>query len=113
MEKKIFNILNKVGVPCNLKGRAYIETGIKIVSEKGNISATKELYPDIARKHNTTPSKVERAIRHAVEVCFYNADIDVLRDVFGNTISCNSKKVVNTAFIYGIEKYLKINCEEN
>ena len=111
MEKKIFNVLNKVGVPCNLKGRAYIETAIKIVAEKGNISTTKELYPEIARKHNTIPTRVERAILHAVACAFDHCDNDILVDIFGNTINRNSGKVTNQTVIYGIEKYLKINRE--
>lgn len=78
MERKIFNVLNKVGVPCNIKGRLYVESAIGIVSKNGIVSATKELYPQIAKIHNTTPSCVERAIRHAIEVCFSNTDPDVL-----------------------------------
>ncbi len=113
MKKKIFNILNKVGVPCNLKGRLYIETALEIVLERGMISTTKELYPEIAKKVGTTSTRVERAIRHAIEVCFYNTDPEALFEVFGNAINVKKGKVVNSEFIYGLKKYLEINCKED
>lgn len=108
MEKKIFELLNEIGCPCNVKGRDYIETAIKIVFENKNVQITKELYPKIAKIHNTTPSRVERAIRHAIELCFCNVYKDVLQKVFGHTIDSKSGKIVNGAFIYGIVKYLKV-----
>lgn len=112
MEKKIFDILNKVGVPCDLKGRLYIETALEIVNEKGIISTTKELYPDIAKRLGTTPSRVERAIRHAIEVCFYNTKPDTLFEFFGNTINIQTGKLTNSEFIYGLKKYIDINFKE-
>ena len=112
MKKKIFNLLNTVGVPCNLKGRLCIEIALEIVNEKGIISTTKELYPNIAERLGTTPSRVERAIRHAIQVCFNNTDYDTLFEVFGNTIKFNSCKVTNSEFIYGIKKYIDINYKE-
>jgi two-component system response regulator (stage 0 sporulation protein A) len=113
MEKKIYNLLNKVGVPFNLKGRGYIGTAIEIVYNNENISVTKQLYPEIAKKHNTTPTRVERAIRHAVETVFYYADLDNLQDMFGNTIGKYSGKLTNSAFIIALVEYLKKNYEEN
>lgn len=112
MQKQIFNILNKVGVPCNLLGRLYIEAAINIVDEKGIVSITKELYPEIAKSFNTTSSRVERAIRHAIKLVFSNTDFDELYEVFGNVINSDSEKITNSEFIYGIVKYLEINCAE-
>lgn len=112
MKKKIFDILNKLGVPCDLKGRLYIETALEIVNEKGIISITKELYPEVAKRLGTTPPRVEKAIRFAIEVCFSNTDNDVLFEVFGNTVKSKSRKCTNGRFIYGIKKYIDINYME-
>jgi two-component system response regulator (stage 0 sporulation protein A) len=109
-KKQVFEILNKVGISCDLKGRDYIETAIELVYENGQISVFGELYPKIAEKYNTTPSKVERAIRHAVESVFDNSN-DCLAEIFGNTIN-GSGKLANNKFIFGIVKYLKVMCEE-
>lgn len=109
-KKQVFEILNKVGISCDLKGRDYIETAIELVYENGNISVTNELYPKIAKTYNTTPSKVERAIRHAIETSFDSSN-DCLIEIFGNTIN-NSGKLANGKVIFGIVKYLKVMCEE-
>ena len=108
MKKKIFNCLNELGVTFNLIGREYLETAILMVLERGKISVTKELYVGIAEKHNTTPSRVERAIRHSIEVCVDNTDIETMEKYFGNTISAYTGKTVNSSFIYGIAKYIKV-----
>ena len=113
MEKKIFELLNEVGCPCHIKGREYIETAVKIALEKGIVQMTKELYPTIAEIHKTTATRVERAISRAVDLCFLNGDYDTIKRVFGSTINLNNGKMVNSAFIYGIAKYLKVYCKEN
>jgi two-component system response regulator (stage 0 sporulation protein A) len=110
-KKQVFEILNKVGISCDLKGRDYIETAIELVYENNNISVVNELYPKIAEKYDTTPSRVERSIRHAVENVFDNSN-DCLTEIFGNTISIASGKLANTKFIFGLVKYLKVMCEE-
>lgn len=71
MKNEIFEILNKVGVPCNLSGRRYLETALEIVLEKGVVPMTKTLYPEIANKYGMTAARVERAIRHAIETVFF------------------------------------------
>ena len=109
-KKQVFEILNKVGISCDLKGRDYIETAIELVYENNNISVTGELYPKIAEKYDTTPSRVERAIGHAVKSVFDNSN-DCLAEIFGNTIN-GSGKLANNKFIFGIVKYLKVMCEE-
>lgn len=110
-KKQVFEILNKVGIPCDLKGRDYIETAIELVYENSNISVTNELYPKIAEKYNTTPSKVERAIRHAIETSFDSPN-DCLIEIFGSIVSSSSGKLANGKVIFGIVKYLKVMCEE-
>lgn len=110
-KKQVFEILNKVGIPCDLKGRDYIETAIELVYENSNISVTNELYPKIAEIYNTTPSKVERAIRHAIETSFDSSN-ECLTEIFGNTINQKSGKTANGKFIFGVVKYLKVMCEE-
>lgn len=104
-KKAVFETLNKVGISCDLKGRDYVETAIELVYENNNISVTGELYPKIAEKYNTTPSRVERAIRHAIEGAF---DFEI----FGNTINVKTGSLTNSQFIFGVVKYLKVMCEE-
>ncbi len=110
-KKQVFEILNRLGISCDLKGRDYIETAIELVYENSKISVTKELYPDIAKIHNTTPIRVERTIRHAVESVF-DRENDSLEEIFGNVVNYNSGKVTNGSFIFGLVKYLKVMCEE-
>ena len=108
MKKKIFNCLNELGVPFNLAGREYLETAILMVLERGKISITKELYPVVAEKHNTTASRVERSIRHSIEACIDNTDPETMEKYFGNTISACTGKTVNSSFVYGIAKYIEV-----
>lgn len=112
MERFVFDLLNKIGIPCHLKGRSYIETSLKIVSEKGVIMVTKEIYPDVAKVHKTTPQRVERAIRNAIEYAFNNTSTEVLFEIFGNSINLKSRKTTNSAFIYGLFEYIKVNFKE-
>ena len=110
MKKKIFDVLNQVGVPCSLRGRLYIESAIDMVSNCNMIIPfTKTIYPEIAKTFETTPGRVERAIRHAVEVCFQNPENRFLFEVFGNTFSRGTGKLTNSEFIYGIKRYLEVN----
>lgn len=110
-KKQVFEILNRLGVSCDLKGRDYIESAIEMIYENSNISVTQELYPTIAKVFNDKPQNVERAIRHAVESVFENSN-DCLSEIFGNTINYNSGKLTNSKFIFGLVKYLKVMCEE-
>lgn len=88
--EKIEDTLLKMGVPAGIKGFVYIADAIKVFEERGtNISITKELYPTIAEKNNTTPSKVERAIRHAFERVRTRGNIEVVNKYIG-TVNCNN-----------------------
>lgn len=108
MEKRIFNLLNEIGVQCHLAGRTYLEDAIKYVYENNNIKML-GLYQKIAKQHNTTSSKVERAIRQAIKTTFCRTEPNSINKVFGNTVDFYSGKLPNGAFIYGAVKYLKYN----
>ena len=112
MEKKIFETLNKIGVPGNINGRRYIETALDIINKKDDILLTKELYPQIAKLFNATVSRVERSIRYAIEVSFDVADFEDLYGVFGNVINLRSDKLTNGQFLFGLMKYIKRNSME-
>lgn len=110
MEKKIFEILNDIGMPCHINGRAYTEEAIKLALNNNNISVTKELYPQIAQMFNSTPARVERSIRYAIRIAFSNSNNQAKTKYFGNIIRKHFK-ITNHAFICGIVKYLKNNNE--
>lgn len=93
--------LAALGVPAHLKGHRYIVYAIELgVTNEDILDAiTCELYPAVAKRCNTTPSRVERAIRHAVETAWSRGDLDVLNQYFGNTISNTKGKPTNSEFI--------------
>ena len=92
MKKRIYEILNELGISCNLKGRKYLERAIELVLEYGEVPLHKVLYPNIALTFNTTCSRIERAIRHAIERSFLNVDLVTLKKYFGNSMSYKSGK---------------------
>lgn len=93
--------LKNVGMPHHLIGYNYAVYAIKLgVSDPEYLrNITSRLYPDIADKYNTTPSRAERAIRHAIEVCFDRGDIDAIVSIFGNTVDVRIGKLKNSSFI--------------
>ena len=97
----ITNMLHKIGIPAHVRGYYYIREGIKMVIDDDSMlsSITKELYPQIACKFSTSPSRVERAIRHAIEVAWNRGNVDILDDIFGYTIDQNKGKPTNSEFI--------------
>ena len=97
----ITNMLHKIGIPAHVRGYYYIREGIRMVIDDDSMlsSITKELYPQIAFKFSTAPSRVERAIRHAIEVAWNRGNVDVLDDIFGYTIDQNKGKPTNSEFI--------------
>ena len=98
---EVTGTLHLVGVPAHIKGYQYLREGvILVVKEPESINAvTKVLYPSIARVFDTTPSRVERAIRHAIEVAWERGDLDVLQEIFGYTVSNSKGKPTNSEFI--------------
>ena len=101
IDEKISEIFISIGIPPHIKGYAYLREGIKLTIERPYIinSVTKELYPAIAKKFDTTPSKVERAIRHAIEVAWNRGRIDAINAIFGARIYLGAEKPTNSEFI--------------
>ena len=101
VDEKISEIFISIGIPPHIKGYGYLREGIKMTIEKPYIinSVTKELYPSIAKKFSTTASKVERAIRHAIEVAWNRGRIDAINAIFGARIYLGSEKPTNSEFI--------------
>jgi len=110
IEKMVTNIIHEVGIPAHIKGYQYLRNSIIMVIEDLDIinSITKELYPTVAENFNTTPSRVERAIRHAIEVAWDRGDPDVLNSFFGYTIANAKGKPTNSEFIAMIADKLRL-----
>lgn len=100
-EEKISEIFISIGIPPHIKGYGYLREGIKMTMQTPYIinSVTKELYPSIAKKFGTTASKVERAIRHAIEVAWNRGRVDAINAIFGARIYLGSEKPTNSEFI--------------
>ena len=103
-DEKISEIFISIGIPPHIKGYAYLREGIKMTIAHPYIinSVTKELYPSIARHFNTTSSKVERAIRHAIEVAWNRGRIDAINAIFGARIYLGSEKPTNSEFLWAL-----------
>lgn len=111
LEIDITNIIRKVGVPAHIKGYQYLKYGIAMVVENMDIlsAITKELYPAIAKKNNATPTRVERGIRHAIEVAWNRGEIDTINSLFGYTVHNNKGKPTNSEFIALIADKLRLD----
>ncbi|MBR3145404.1 MAG: sporulation transcription factor Spo0A [Clostridia bacterium] len=106
----ITEILHQIGVPAHIKGYHYLRDGIMMSVKDGEVisAITKLLYPTIAKKYNTTSSRVERAIRHAIEVAWDRGDVDTLNSYFGYTIQNDRGKPTNSEFIAMIADKLRL-----
>lgn len=110
LEAQVTKIIHRIGVPAHIKGYQYLRTAIMMTIEDNEIinSVTKVLYPSVAKKYATTSSRVERAIRHAIEVAWERGDIDTLNSYFGYTIQNTRGKPTNSEFIAMIADNLRI-----
>lgn len=110
LETEITTIIHEIGVPAHIKGYMYLREAITmVVNDMELLSAvTKELYPSIAKKYNTTASRVERAIRHAIEVAWGRGQIDAINKLFGYTIHNDKGKPTNSEFIAIIADKLRL-----
>ena len=110
IEVRVTNIIHDVGVPAHIKGYQYIREAIMLAVEHEEIinSITKTLYPSLATKFETTPSRVERAIRHAIEVAWNRGQIEVHDKIFGYTVNSNKGKPTNSEFIAMIADRLRM-----
>jgi len=110
IEAQITKIIHQIGVPAHIKGYQYLRTAIMMTVRDNDIinSVTKVLYPSVAKKYSTTTSRVERAIRHAIEVAWDRGDVDTLNSYFGYTIQNNRGKPTNSEFIAMIADNLRL-----
>ncbi|MBR5140819.1 MAG: sporulation transcription factor Spo0A [Clostridia bacterium] len=110
MEAQVTKIIHQIGVPAHIKGYQYLRCAILMTINDNDIinSVTKVLYPSVAKKYQTTTSRVERAIRHAIEVAWDRGDVDTLNSYFGYTIQNSRGKPTNSEFIAMIADNLRL-----
>lgn len=110
LQISITNVLHELGVPSHIKGYQYIREGISIVYDNPDVvgGITKELYPEIADKYDTTVSRVERAIRHAIEVSWNRGSWDLMEEIFGHSVDIDKAKPTNSEFIVTIADKLRL-----
>lgn len=101
LEELVTSIIHEVGVPAHIKGYQYVREAIMITVENMDVinSVTKVLYPEVAKRYHTTPSRVERAIRHAIEVAWSRGKLDAIDEMFGYTVNSGKGKPTNSEFI--------------
>lgn len=110
LQISITKTLHELGVPSHIKGYQYIREGITLVYKRPEIigGITKELYPEIAKKYNSTVSRVERAIRHAIEVSWNRGNWDLMEEIFGHSVDIDKAKPTNSEFIVTIADKLRL-----
>ncbi len=101
LESDVTNIIHEIGVPAHIKGYQYLRDAIMMSVDDSEMldSITKILYPSIAKQHGTTPSRVERAIRHAIEVAWSRGKVDTIDELFGYTVNNGKGKPTNSEFV--------------
>lgn len=114
LETDVTNIIHEIGVPAHIKGYQYLRDAIMICVKDIEMlsSITKILYPEIAKKHKTTPSRVERAIRHAIEVAWSRGKMDTIDELFGYTVSNGKGKPTNSEFIALIADKIRLEYKQ-
>lgn len=110
LEAEVTNIMHEIGVPAHIKGYQYLRDAIIMVVKDLDVinSITKLLYPSIAKEYNTTPSRVERAIRHAIEVAWSRGQVDTIDSLFGYTVNIGKGKPTNSEFIAMVADKLRL-----
>ena len=111
LQISITKILHELGIPSHIKGYQYIRDGVHMIFEKPDMigGITKELYPELANKFDTTVSRVERAIRHAIEVSWNRGNWDLMEDIFGNSVDIDRAKPTNSEFIVTVADKLRLD----
>jgi len=111
IEVEVTNIIHEMGVPAHIKGYQYLRDAILLVIDEVNLlgAVTKELYPMIAEKYTTTPSRVERAIRHAIELAWDRGNVEMMNNFFGYTINLDRGKPTNSEFIAMVADKLRLS----
>ena len=112
-DKHMTDMIHQIGVPAHIKGYQYLRCAIMMVIEDENLInlVTKRLYPAVAQTYGTTASRVERAIRHAIEVAWDRGDIDTINSYFGYTIQSSRGKPTNSEFIALIADKLRLRAK--
>lgn len=110
LKMEITNLLHSLGIPSHIKGYNYIRDGVEMLYRDSSLvgSITKELYPAIALSYDTTSSRVERAIRHAIEVSWMRGDYNLMEEIFGNSVDYDRSKPTNSEFIVTLADRLKL-----
>ena len=110
LERDVTDMIHEIGVPAHIKGYQYLREAIMMSVEDPEMlgSITKVLYPTIARKNQTTASRVERAIRHAIEVAWSRGKMDTIDELFGYTVSTGKGKPTNSEFIALISDRIRL-----
>lgn len=111
LQVSITKMLHELGIPSHIKGYQYIREAVKIVFDKPEVigGITKELYPELAKKYSTTVSRVERAIRHAIEVSWNRGNLDYMEELFGFSVDIDRAKPTNSEFIVTIADKLRLD----
>ena len=114
LQMSITKLLHELGVPSHIKGYTFIREGINLIYNDPNLSSaiTKELYPIIAKKFDTTASRVERAIRHAIEVSWNRANWELMEEIFGYSVDIDKAKATNSEFIVTLADKLRLDYHE-
>jgi len=109
-DAKVTSIMHELGIPAHIKGYLYLRDAIIMVIDRVDLLSrvTKELYPKIAAKYSTTPSRVERAIRHAIEVAWDRGNVEFIEKMFGHTINQEKGKPTNSEFIAMVADRLRL-----
>ncbi|MDS1030108.1 sporulation transcription factor Spo0A [Bacillota bacterium LX-D] len=113
LDVEVTKIIHQMGVPAHIKGYQYLRDAILFVIDEINLlgAVTKELYPMIAQKYLTTPSRVERAIRHAIELAWDRGNVEMMNNFFGYTINVERGKPTNSEFIAMVADKLRIGAK--
>ena len=108
---QVTNLLHALGIPSHIKGYQYIRSAILMVYDNPSFigGITKELYPDLSIKFNTSITRVERAIRHAIEVSWLRGDIDLMEEIFGHSVDIDRAKPTNSEFIVTVADKLRLD----
>jgi two-component system response regulator (stage 0 sporulation protein A) len=114
IESEVSVLLHDLGIPTHVRGYQYIREGVMLLYASDGISSlvTKEIYPRIANKYQTTSSRVERAIRHAIEISWSRGDIKLMEDLFGNSIDFDRSRPTNSEFLSTLADKFKLNTKE-
>ena len=109
-EAVVTDLLHSLGIPSHIRGFQYIRDGILLMFNSSTPISyiTKDIYPELSVKYDTTPSRVERAIRHAIEVSWNRGDMDLMDEIFGNSLNVNRDKPTNSEYITTISDRLKV-----